>query len=126
MRRSLPPAGSLEADELLAAFAAVEEAVAPVPEAAFAALADPARRRQLAELAARAGRVLVETSGGWVTGYDDVVADALVERGLGVLDAQDRAVVALVLIHTVVVPRARGQVQGHDWRDAIGTDVETL
>lgn len=117
---------TIEFVELAAAFAVLEEAAAPVPEDAFVALADPARRRQLSSMAAAAGRVLIEVRGGWLTGYDDAVADRLAEEGVGVLDPIDGAVLALVLLHTVVVPRARGQLPGDDWCTASGTDIAEL
>lgn len=116
-----------QADDLLAAFAALEEAASPVPEHAFVALVDPVQRKNLAALAREAGRVLVEVPGrGWLTGYDDSIADRLVAEGVGVLTPIDRAVLALVVLHTVVVPRARGQLAGPMWSSAIGTDLNTL
>lgn len=122
----LPAPGTLEFAELADAFAALEEAVEPVAADAFAALADPGRRAQLARLAAGAGRVLVPVGDGWLTGYDDTVADRLVDEGTGVLDAIDRAVLALVLIHTVVVPRARGALADDDWGVAVGVKADDL
>lgn len=126
MSVELPTPGTLPFQEIASAFAALEEAAAPVPADAFVALADPARRRELEALAAVAGRVVVEVPGGWLTGYDDTIADRLADRGIGVLSPLDRAVLALVVLHTVVVPRARGQLTGGDWCNARGTDLKTL
>jgi DNA-binding transcriptional ArsR family regulator len=128
MSVDLPVPGTLRYQELTAAFAALEESYAPVPDDAFIALADPGRRRELAVLAGTAGRVLVEAPGeGWLTGYDDGIADRLAADGIGVLDPLDRAVLALVLLHTVVIPRAAGQLTDRDGRQvAVGTDLDTL
>jgi hypothetical protein len=52
---------------------------------------------------------------GWVSGYDDAVADKLVTRGYETLTPVDRAVLALVLLRTVAIPRARGDVAGDAW-----------
>jgi DNA-binding transcriptional ArsR family regulator len=127
MTGELPALGTLRYQELTTAFAALEEASAPVSEDAFIALSDPARRRDLATLAEAAGRTLVEVPGyGWLTGYDDHAADRLAGECIGVLDPIDRAVLALVLLHTVVIPRAAGKLTANNPRDAIGTDISEL
>lgn len=109
-----------------AAVAAVELADAPVPSDAFRALADPTLRRAAAEVLADAGRQLLSVDGGWLSGYDDAVADRLVEEGVGVLAPTDRAVLALVLLHTVAIPRAHGRLEGARWTDAEPVDVDEL
>jgi hypothetical protein len=112
--------------DVLAALAAVETADAPVAGSAYRALADPTLRRQL-ELALHAsGRVLLVHEGGWLAGYQDDIADRLVAEGLGVLSRPDRAVLALVLLHCVAIPRARGTFTGSDWTDAPATSIEEL
>lgn len=109
-----------------AAVAAVELADAAVPSDAFRALADPTLRRAAAEVLADAGRQLLSVDGGWLSGYDDAVADRLVEEGVGVLAPTDRAVLALVLLHSVAIPRARGRLAGARWTDAEPVDVDEL
>lgn len=109
-----------------AAVAAVELADAPVPGDAFRALADPTLRRVAAEVLAEAGRQLLSVDGGWLSGYDDAVADRLADEGVGVLAPTDRAVLALVLLHTVAIPRSRGRIEGTRWTDAEPVDVDEI
>jgi hypothetical protein len=103
----LPPARQAD---VLAALGAVETADAPVPRSAFRALADGTLRSTLEDLLEAAGRVLLEVGDGFVSGYDDRVAERLVDHGVGVLPPDDRAVLTLVLLHTVAIPRARGTI----------------
>jgi hypothetical protein len=121
--RSLSEAGRVE---VLAAAAAVDVADAPVPTHAFRALTDPALRAAVDEALSVAGRCLVEHDGGWLSGYRDDIADRLVEEGLGALDPKDRAVLALVLLHTVAIPRARGRIDSEDWTLSEPTTIEEL
>jgi hypothetical protein len=57
-----------------------------------------------------AGRVLVETGTGYTSGYDDGIADRLAEEGIGVLPPDDRAVLTIVLLFSVAIPRAEGKL----------------
>jgi len=50
-----------------------------------------------------------------VSGYDDEVADTLAGLDVGVLSPTDRTVLALVLLRTVAIPRARGELSGNAW-----------
>ena len=102
-------------EDVIATFAALEEAAAPLHPAMFPVLGDPASRQELQQLCQAAGRTLTEVAGGWLTGYDDSIADRLAADGIGVLRVQDRAVLALVLIHTSIVPRAQGRLETDDW-----------
>ncbi len=110
-------APSRQAD-VLAALAAVETADAPVAESHFRGLLDPALRAVLADCVAEAGRVLLKVGDGWLSGYDDQVRERFAAEGLGVLPEDDRAVLTLVLIHCVAIPRARGRLRGDSWLDA--------
>jgi hypothetical protein len=112
--------------EVLAAAAAVEVADAPVPTQAFGALSDPALRVAVEDVLSATGRCLVRHESGWMSGYRDDIADRLVEQGLGVLKAKDRAVLVLVLLHTVAIPRARGLIDSEDWTVSKPTSVEEL
>lgn len=112
--------------EVLAATAALEIADAPVPTPAFGALADPALRAAVEEALAAAGRCLVRHDSGWTSGYRDDIADRLIEQGLGVLKEKDAAVLVLVLLHTVAIPRARGRIVSEDWTVSEPTSVEEL
>lgn len=100
--------------EVLAALTAVETAVEPVPKTALRSLVDEGLRATLTAVLAEAGRVLVETDAGFLSGYDDTIADRLVAEGIGVLPEDDRAVLTLVLLHTVAIPRARGDLPATD------------
>ncbi|MDQ3631353.1 MAG: hypothetical protein M3417_08840 [Actinomycetota bacterium] len=121
--RSLNEAGRVE---VLAAAAAVDVADVPVPAQSFRALADPALRAAVNEALSAAGRCLVQHDNGWLSGYRDDIADRLVEEGLGVLEPKDRAVLALVLLHTVAIPRARGRIDSEDWTLSEPTTLEEL
>lgn len=113
--------------EVLAALAAVETADAPVPGDAYRGLADPSLRGTLEEALQTAGRTLIARDGGWLSGYRNDVADRLAEEGLGVLRPKDRAVLALVLLHTVAIPRARGRIDAEaPWTEAEPTTLEEL
>lgn len=111
---------------VLAAVAAVEAADTPVEPSRFEALHDPGLRAFVSSALAACGRTLVERDGGWLSSYDDEIADALVADGVGVLSENDRAVLALVLLYTVAIPRARGRINGSDWTEAEPTTVEQL
>jgi hypothetical protein len=78
-------------------------------------------------LLAEAGRVLVETPTGFVSGYDDTVAARLAADRVGVLESSDAAVLTLVLLHAVAIPRARGEIPaGAEWSVAVPVDRERL
>jgi hypothetical protein len=112
--------------DVLAALAAVETADAPVSGTVFPSLADPALRHVVAELLDTGGRELIAHDEGWLSAYRDDIADRLVAEGLGVLAPKDRAVLTLVLLHTVAIPRARGRIEGDDWTQAEPTTFEEL
>lgn len=107
----------------------LEIAEGVVPAAAFVALREPALRSAVEERLAACGRSLIAVEDGWVSGYRDDIADVLVGSGAGVLSAVDRAVLALVLLRTVAVPRARGELTGDSWvssADSRPTTVDEL
>lgn len=109
----------VQREQVRAAVVAVETAEEPVVAANFPALADPALRAVAASELQAAGRTLIECDEGtWISGYPDEIADRLVSEGLGVLKSIDRAVLALVLLHTVAIPRARGRIHADDWTQA--------
>lgn len=113
--------------EVLAAIAALETSEAPLPESAYPALRDGALREVVARILAETGRSLVRLADGrWISGYDDGVADELLARELGQLDPHDRAVLALVLLHSVAIPRAAGRVASPDWTQAESVDRTIL
>jgi hypothetical protein len=112
--------------DVLAALAAVETADEPVAATGFRALLDPGLRATLARCLAETGRVLLPVGGGYLSGYDDTIAARLAADGLGVLGAEDRAVLTLVLLRCVAIPRARGRIDGTSWTDAEPTTKAEL
>lgn len=112
--------------EVLAALGAVEVAERAVREDDFRALADPALRHTIDHLLRSVGRALVQVDGGWLSGYPDDIADRLAAEGVGVLAPIDRAVLTLVLLRTVAIPRARGRVPDGDWTAAEATTIDIL
>lgn len=104
--------------EVLDALAAVETSRTPVPLTRFQALLDPGLCGCVAQCLDEKGRILIRTERGYTSGYADDVTDALVKEGSGVLPDEERAVLALVLLHCVAIPRAEGRIQGTEWTDA--------
>ncbi|WP_405933743.1 hypothetical protein [Streptomyces sp. NBC_00827] len=98
------------------AVATLETARKPLPRASLPVLADPAMRSLAERFLLPCGRHLLQTpDGNWITGSTDPVADALVEEEGGTLTDVERAVLALVLLHTVAIPRAQGRHRHSRW-----------
>lgn len=117
---------SVRAD-VLVAVRAVEEAEQPVPRTAFRALADATLRAVVERVLDDSGRVLLETPHGLLSGYADDVREALAGDDLGVLPPEDRAVLCLVLLHAVAIPRARGAIPREAaWNVAEAVDPRVL
>ncbi|MEZ7127305.1 hypothetical protein ACBR40_18380 [Nonomuraea sp. AD125B] len=125
--------------ELVAAYMVVEHAAEPVQEVRFAALRDPALRHTLSEMLARRGRVLVQHRDRWISGYDDACAaipaasgpdDRAAETppsvGGGRLGVAERAVLTLVLVHSVAIPRAEGLLPEDSWLSPHPTPADEL
>jgi hypothetical protein len=121
------PLTTQDQSAVLDAIGALELADGPVP-GTLPALAEPALRAIVAARLAGCGRVLMQRPDGFVSGYDDTVADELLSHGIGGLDSTDRAVLALVLLRTVAIPRARGRLTGEEWVQAqtASTSVDEL
>jgi hypothetical protein len=114
-------------DEVLAAFAAVEHSPEPVPEIQLAALRDVTMRRSLDTVLGLAGRTLIPVGEqAWTSGYRDEAAAELAAAGWHSLPAIDRAVLVLVLIHSVAVPRSRGTLAGDAWTSGQPTMLAEL
>ncbi|MER5324431.1 hypothetical protein [Streptosporangium roseum] len=108
--------------EIVAAFMAVEHAAEPVHEARLPALRDPVLRRALAEMLQRRGRVLIQDREAWTSGYAPEVTAV---TGTTVGEAE-RAVLVLVLIHSVAIPRADGLLPADSWLSPFPAQVEEL
>jgi hypothetical protein len=113
-------------DEVLAAFAAVEHSPEPVQEAMLLALRDATLRRSLDDLLHRVGRTLIPVGTAWTSGYRDEVTAELAQAGWHSLPLTDRAVLVLVLIHSVAIPRSRGLMQGDMWTSGKPTMASEL
>ncbi|GAA3023664.1 hypothetical protein [Streptosporangium longisporum] len=108
--------------EIVAAFMAVEHAAEPVHEARFPALREPALRHTLAGMLERRGRVLIHERETWTSGYADGVT-----AGTGpVLGQAERAVLVLVLIHSVAIPRADGLLPSDSWLSPFPAQADEL
>ncbi|MEV4258754.1 hypothetical protein AB0J52_36815 [Spirillospora sp. NPDC049652] len=113
--------------ELVAAYMAVEHAAEPVPEARFAALREPASRRTVEAMLNLSGRTLIRADRKtWTSGYRDEVAEELARDPECVPPAGDRAVLTLVLIHSVAIPRAAGRLPDDTWLSPHPTPLEEL
>ncbi|MEU6791622.1 hypothetical protein ABZ907_08005 [Nonomuraea wenchangensis] len=130
--------------ELVAAYMVVEHAAEPVQEVRFAALRDPALRHTLSEMLARRGRVLVQHRDRWISGYDDACAAVPASSGRddpaaatppsagegsaggGRLGVAERAVLTLVLVHSVAIPRAEGLLPEDSWLSPHPTPADEL
>jgi hypothetical protein len=113
--------------EIMAAVTAVETSDEPVAEALLPALRDGGLREIVSQVLAEGGRCLLDLGDGqWTSGYDDAVADELVARGLCQLGEHDRAVLAVVLLHSVAIPRAAGRITSPDWTQAEPVDRDVL
>lgn len=113
--------------ELAAAYMAVEHAAEPVPEVRFAALREPALRRTVEEMLALSGRTLVRSDQTrWISGYRDDVAAELARDPGCVPPVRERAVLTLVLIHSVAIPRAAGLLEDDSWLSPYPTPMDEL
>jgi len=113
--------------ELVAAYMAVEHAAEPVPEVRFPALREPALRRTVERMLGLSGRTLIKTSPAhWTSGYSDRVREALAADPACALPVSDRAVLTLVLIHSVAIPRAEGLLTDDSWLSPYPAPLEEL
>jgi hypothetical protein len=113
--------------DVLIAVRALEESELPVPRTAFRALGDAALRAAVETVLDDSGRVLLETAQGFLSGYADDIREVLAADGLGVLSPEDRAVLCLVMLHAVAIPRARGSIAREAaWTVADPVDPRTL
>jgi DNA-binding transcriptional ArsR family regulator len=114
-------------DEVLATYAALELGANPVPEASMLALRDATLRTALQRLLHELGRTLVQPAPQeWTSGYRDDVAAALIRAQGQPLPLADRAVLVLVLVHSVAIPRSQGALDRDSWAWAHPTPAEEL
>lgn len=96
--------------DVQAAVCAVETSMLPVPSSSYRALAEIPLRMVVESVLASAGRTLLTVGRGYLSGYDETIRGRLVREGVGVLPVEDRAVLTLVVVFSVVIPRASGAV----------------
>lgn len=96
--------------DILTAVCALESASGPLPATSYRALAEPTLREVVSVMLAAAGRVLVHAGAGYTSGYSDHIAERLAAEGTGILQPDDRAVLTLVLLFAVAIPRAEGRI----------------
>jgi DNA-binding transcriptional ArsR family regulator len=73
------------------------------------------------------GRTLVLVAAHtWTTGYRDDVAAALTAQGVRPFGVAERAVLVLVLVHSVAIPRSAGTLDRDSWVSTHPTGVEEL
>ncbi|GHJ56378.1 hypothetical protein Nm8I071_56850 [Nonomuraea sp. TT08I-71] len=114
-------------EEVLAAYAALEHGVEPVHEALLMALRDATLRRSLQLLLHRVGRTLIHVGGHrWTSGYRDDVAAELTADGWHSLAMIDRAVLTLVLVHSVAIPRSQGSLDADTWTSPHPTTADEI
>jgi hypothetical protein len=114
-------------DEVLAAYAALEHGWQPMHEAQLLALRDATLRRCLQDLLHTLGRTLVRTGpNSWTSGYRDDVAAELSEDMLASLSVVEKAVLVLVLIHSVAIPRSQGRLDRDSWSSTYPTSMDEL
>jgi hypothetical protein len=104
---------------VMAALAAVETTNSPVRESEYPALREPDLRECVSRCLEEAGRTLLRTDEGFTSGYADDVREALADEGIGILEPDDRAVLVLVLLHCVAIPRAKGRIMGTGWAQGV-------
>jgi hypothetical protein len=106
---------------------ALETAEGPIRRADLPMLADPAIRAAVETALARCGRTLLSVGPhSWITGYPAAIAAALARDEVGILQPTERAVLAVVLLHTVAIPRARGIHLDDTWTSNNPVQLDTL
>jgi hypothetical protein len=107
-----PPASPISGNDttVRAVVTALESAQGPVARSDLPALSDPALRGATEKALASCGRALISTPDGrWTTGYLDDIARTLAAEQTGTLTSGQRAVLALILLRAVAIPRAQGR-----------------
>ena len=103
-------------EQVEAAYALLEHGREPVHRQELPALQDPTARDRLEELLRRTGRVLVPVDGvRFTSGYDDAVAEQLTTAGWQPLSPIERAVLVLVLVYSIAIPRSEERLAADAW-----------
>jgi hypothetical protein len=115
--QALAPLNDRQREQVEAAYALLEHGSEPVHRQYLPALEDATSRTALEQLLRRTGRTLVAVDGGvhWTSGFDDAVAADLTAAGWQPLPETDRAVLTLVLVYSVAIPRSEEQLHADTW-----------
>ena len=100
---------------ILATLAALENADEPILEKDHPGLHDPSLRAAVELCLGELGRVLVTAGGGFLSGYRNDIGERLAAEGIGILQSDDRAVLTLVILHSLAIPRASGRIGSDSW-----------
>jgi hypothetical protein len=124
----LGPLSDKQREQVEAAYALIEHSSEPVHRQYLPVLDDATARSCLEQLLRRTGRTLVAVDGGirWTSGYDDAVAAELSATGWQPLTEVDRAVLTLVLVHSVAIPRSEEQLHTDAWTSPFPTSAEEI
>jgi hypothetical protein len=119
--------GDRQRELVEAAYAAVELSSDPVHRQHLLALEDATSRDSLDQLLRRTGRTLVAVDGvHWTSGFDDTVAADLTASGWQPLAEIDRAVLTLVLVYSVAIPRSEEQLGADVWTSSQPTSADEI
>jgi hypothetical protein len=114
-------------EQVEAAYALLENASGPVHRQFLPALQDATSRDRLQELLRRTGRTLVSVDGlHFTSGFDDTVRAELTSVGWQPLTVADRAVLTLVLVHSVAIPRSEERISPDTWDSPYPTTMQEL
>src|SRR5581483_7998376 len=124
----LAPLSNKQREQVEAAYALLEHGSEPVHRQHLPALDDATARSCLEQLLRRTGRTLVALDGGvrWTSGYDDAIRSELTDAGWQPLAEIDRAVLTLVLVHSVAIPRSEEQLHTDAWTSPHPTSAEEI
>jgi hypothetical protein len=108
-------------DDLVSVIQALEVTTEPLPSAEWPLLGDPDVRIEIDRRLGVAGRQLLtilppgapEGQPRYISTWRDDVADLLLADGAQPLSDLDRAVLALVLLQSVIIPQAAGSAPAH-------------
>ncbi|MEU4626892.1 hypothetical protein AB0G04_43830 [Actinoplanes sp. NPDC023801] len=110
-----------------AAYALLEHSREPVHRQELPALHDPTSRERLEQLLRRTGRTLVAVDDvRFTSGYDDTVTAELTADGWQPLTPTERAVLVLVLVYSVAIPRSEEQLSADTWTSGFLTTETDL
>lgn len=123
----LAPLTARQRELVEAAYAALEHSSEPVHRQFLPALQDATSQERLEQLLRRTGRTLIAVDGlHFTSGFDDTVAAELTATGWQPLSVVDRAVLVLVLVHSVAIARSEERIGPDAWLSPYPTTVEDI